>query len=73
MNDKIYEHEVITTVRFTFHSLEPYDGDKKQLAEDMAWLTDFSDLIKGDDYPRVVATSVIDDLIISMDKEIDDA
>ena len=73
MNDKIYEHEVITTVRLTFRSLEPYGEDKKQFGEDLAWLTDFSDLIKGDDYPRLVATTVIADDIQFMDKEIDDA
>jgi hypothetical protein len=72
MNDKIYEHEVITKVRITVRSLNPY-LDKAKFLEDYAWLTDFSILLENSDYPRVVATTVEEDDIQFMDKEIDDA
>ena len=67
----IYEHEVITTVRITVRSLSPY-LKKEQFLEEYAYLTEFSNLIQGDDYPRVVATEVIGDDIEYMDKEIKD-
>ena len=72
MEDKIYEHEVLTTVRITVRSLDPY-LDKAKFLEDYSWMTDFSTLLESDDYPRVVATSVVDDYVEYMDKEIDDA
>lgn len=72
MEDKIYEHEVLTTVRITVRSLNPY-LDKAKFLEDYSWMTDFSTLLENSDYPRVVATSVVDDYIEYMDKEIDDA
>lgn len=72
MDDKIYEHEVLTTVRITVRSLNPY-LDKAKFLENYAWLTDFSTLLENSDYPRVVATSIVDDYIEYMDKEIDDA
>lgn len=72
MEDKIYEHEVLTTVRITVRSLNPY-LDKAKFLEDYSWMTDFSTLLESDDYPRVVATSVVDDYVEYMDKEIDDA
>lgn len=72
MDDKIYEHEVVTTVRFTVRSLEPY-LDKQKFLEEFAYLTDMATFTEGDDYPRVVATSVIDDEVIYMDKETEDA
>jgi hypothetical protein len=68
---KIYEHEVVTTVRITVRSLEPY-LDKAKFLEDYAYLTDFGNFTESDDYPRVVATSVIDDEIDYMDKELED-
>lgn len=71
MADKIYEHEVLTTVRITVRSLDPY-LDKAKFVEDYSWLTDFSTLLEGDDYPRVVATSVVEDEVVYMDKELDD-
>ena len=67
--DKVYEHEVITIVRVTVRSLSPY-LDKSKFLEDYAYLTEFSNLLGGDDYPRVVATSVVEDEIEYMDKEI---
>jgi len=69
MTDTVYEHEVVTTVRITVHSLEPMLS-KERFLEDYAYLTDFSHLLGGEDYPRVVATSVIDDSIEYFDKEI---
>jgi hypothetical protein len=71
MEDKVYEHEVVTTVRFTVRSLEPY-MDKQKFLEEFAYLTDMSQFTEGDDYPRVVATSVIEDQLEYMDKEIND-
>lgn len=71
MDDKVYEHEVVTTVRFTVRSLEPY-LDKEKFLEEFAYLTDMATFTEGDDYPRVVATSVIEDEVEYMDKEIDD-
>ena len=70
--DMIYEHEVVTTVRITVRSLEPY-LDKAKFLEDYAYLTDFGNLIECDDYPRVVATSVIDDEVEYINKEMEDA
>lgn len=69
--DKVYEHEVVTTVRITVRSLDPY-LDKSKFLEDYAYLTEFSRLLDGDDYPRVVATSVVTDDIEYMDKELQD-
>lgn len=69
--EKIYEHEVVTTVRITVRSLEPY-LDKSKFLEEYAWLTEFSNLLEGEDYPRVVATSVIEDDIDYLNKEIND-
>jgi hypothetical protein len=69
--DKVYEHEVITIVRVTVRSLEPY-LDKAAFLEDYAYLTEFSNLLGGDDYPRVVATTVVEDEIEYMDKELVD-
>jgi len=70
--DMIYEHEVVTTVRITVRSLEPY-LDKAKFLEDYAYLTDFSDYLDSDDYPRVVATSVVSDDVEYMNKELQDA
>jgi hypothetical protein len=70
--DMIYEHEVVTTVRITVRSLEPY-LDKAKFLEDYAYLTDFSDYLDSDDYPRVVATSVVSDEVEYMNKEMQDA
>jgi hypothetical protein len=70
--DMIYEHEVVTTVRITVRSLEPY-LDKAKFLEDYAYLTDFSDYLDSDDYPRVVATSVVSDDVEYMNKEMQDA
>ena len=70
--DVIYEHEVVTTVRITVRSLEPY-LDKAKFLEDYAYLTDFGNFTQSDDYPRVVATTVVDDEIEYMDKEMEDA
>lgn len=70
--DKIYEHEVVTTVRITVRSLEPY-LDKTKFLEDYSYLTEFSNFLEGDDYPRVVATSVITDEVEYMDRELEDA
>jgi len=70
--DLIYEHEVVTTVRITVRSLEPY-LDKAKFLEDYAYLTDFSDYLDSDDYPRVVATSVVSDDVEYMNKETEDA
>jgi hypothetical protein len=70
--DVIYEHEVVTTVRITVRSLEPY-LDKAKFLEDYAYLTDFSDYLDSDDYPRVVATSVVSDEVEYMNKEMQDA
>jgi len=69
--DKVYEHEVVTTVRITVRSLEPY-LDKTKFLKDYSYLTEFSNFLEGDDYPRVVATSVIEDDIDYLNKEIDD-
>jgi len=70
-DDVIYEHEVVTTVRITVRSLEPY-LDKAKFLEDYALLTDFSNLLESDDYPRVIATSVVLDEIEYINKEIND-
>jgi hypothetical protein len=72
MDDMIYEHEVVTTVRITVRSLEPY-LDKAKFLQDYAYLTDFGNFTESDDYPRVVATSVVSDEIEYMDKEMEDA
>jgi hypothetical protein len=69
--DMIYEHEVVTTVRITVRSLEPY-LDKAKFLEDYAYLTDFSNYLDSDDYPRVVATSVVSDDVEYMNKEMED-
>jgi len=69
MTDTVYEHEVVTTIRITVRSLEPMLS-KERFLEDYAYLTDFRLLLGGDDYPRVVETSVIDDQIEYFDKEI---
>jgi hypothetical protein len=69
--DKVYEHEVVTTVRITVRSLSPY-LDKSKFLEDYAYLTEFSNLLGGEDYPRVVATSVVEDEIEYFDKELVD-
>jgi hypothetical protein len=69
--DKVYEHEVVTTVRITVRSLEPY-LDKSKFLEDYSYLTDFGNFTESDDYPRVVATTVIEDEIEYMDKELND-
>jgi len=69
--DKVYEHEVVTTVRITVRSLEPY-LNKAKFLEKYAYATDFARFLENDDYPRVVATSVIEDVVEYMDKEIDD-
>ena len=69
--DIFYEHEVVTTVRITVRSLEPY-LDKAKFLEDYAYLTDFSDYLDSDDYPRVVATSVVSDEVEYMNKEMED-
>lgn len=66
--DRVYEHEVVTTVRITVRSLEPY-LDKAKFLEEYAELTNFSNFLDSDDYPRVVATTVIEDEIEFMDKE----
>jgi len=71
MTDIVYEHEVVTTVRITVRSLEPMLS-KERFLEDYAYLTDFSHLLGGEDYPRVVQTSVIDDQVEYFDKEIND-
>ena len=71
-DDVIYEHEVVTTVRITVRSLEPY-LDKAKFLEDYAYLTDFSDYLDSDDYPRVVATSVVSDEVEYINKEMQDA
>jgi len=72
MTDVVYEHEVITTVRITVRSLDPM-LNKERFLEDYNYLTDFSVLLGGEDYPRVVQTSVISDEIEYLDKEIQDA
>jgi hypothetical protein len=69
--DTIYEHEVVTTVRITVRSLSPY-LDKAAFLEDYAYLTEFSLFTESDDYPRIVATSVVDDEVEYFDKEIND-
>ena len=69
--DKVYEHEVVTTVRITVRSLSPY-LDKAAFLEDYSYLTEFSNLLGGDDYPRVVATSVVEDEVEYFDKELND-
>jgi hypothetical protein len=69
--DKVYEHEVVTTVRITVRSLSPY-LDKAAFLEDYAYLTEFSNLLGGDDYPRVVSTSVVEDEVEYFDKELVD-
>ena len=69
--DKVYEHEVVTTVRITVRSLNPY-LDRAKFLEEYAYLTDFGNFLEGDDYPRVVATSVVEDAVEYMDKEIND-
>jgi hypothetical protein len=71
LEDKFYEHEFVTTVRITVRSLEPY-LDKTKFLEDYAYLTDFGNFTEGDDYPRVVSTTVVEDEIEYMDKEIAD-
>ena len=68
----VYEHEVVTTVRFTVRSLEPY-LDKQAFLEDFAYLTEFAELVGADDYPRIVTTSVIEDEVEYMDREVEDA
>ena len=71
MSDILYEHEVVTTVRITVRSIEPMLS-KEQFLEHYAYLTEFNQLLGGEDYPKVVATSVIDDNIEYFDKEIND-
>lgn len=72
MEDKVYEHEVVTTVRVTVRSLNPYLNESKFL-EEYAWMTDFSDFLQSDDYPRVVATTVVEDDVEYLNREVDDA
>lgn len=71
MEDKVYEHEVVTTVRITVRSLEPYLDESKFL-EDFSYLTDFSNFLEGNDYPRVVGTSVVEDDVEYLNKEVDE-
>jgi hypothetical protein len=47
--------------------------DQSKLLEDYAYLTDFGNFTENDDYPRVVATMVVDDEIEYMNKEMQDA
>ena len=72
MDDMIYEHEVVTTVRIKVRSLEPY-LDQSKLLEAYASLTDFGNFSQSDDYPRVVATTVVSDDVEYMNKEMQDA
>jgi hypothetical protein len=46
--------------------------DKAAFLQDYAYLTEFSNFTEGDDYPRVVATTVIDDDIEYFNKELVD-
>lgn len=69
--DTVYEHEVVTTVRITVRSLSPY-LDKTAFLEDYAYLTDFGNFTESDDYPRVVATCVVEDEVEYFDKELND-
>jgi hypothetical protein len=69
--DKIYEHEVVTTVLIKVRSLSPY-LDKTAFLEDYAYLTDFGNFTESDDYPRVVATTVVEDDVEYFDKELND-
>jgi hypothetical protein len=72
MDDEIYEHEVVTTVRITVRSTRPY-LNKEALLEEYSQLTDFSDLLdRFEGFPRVVATSVVSDEVEYFDKEIND-
>ena len=72
MTDVVYEHEVVTTVRITVRSLEPMLS-KERFLEDYAYLTDFSSFVGGDNFPCVIATSVVDDQVEYFDKEITNA
>ena len=68
-SDEVYEHEVVTTIRFKVRSTSPYLS-KEAFLEEFAYLTDFRDLLKGDDYPRLVAWEVENDDVVYFDKEI---
>jgi hypothetical protein len=46
---------------------------KERFLEDYAYLTDFSSFVGGDDFPCVIATSVVDDQVEYFDKEITNA
>jgi hypothetical protein len=75
ITEEVYEHEVVTTIRVTVRSLSPY-LDKAAFLEDYAYITDMGDALihnQGDDYPRVVEVSVIDDEVEFFDKQVEDA
>jgi hypothetical protein len=46
--------------------------DKSKFLEDYAYLTDFGNFTESDDYPRVVATTVVEDDVEYFDKELVD-
>ena len=74
-DDIMYEHEIVTTIRVKFRTLNKCI-DKQGMLEEYAYLTDFGDALihnQGDDYPRVVEVSVIDDQVVSFNKEYVDA
>ena len=74
-DDIMYEHEIVTTIRVKFRTLNKCI-DKQGMLEEYAYLTDFGDALihnQGDDYPRVVEVSVVSDDVESFNKENEDA
>ena len=74
-DDILYEHEIVTTIRVKFRSLEKYE-DKQAMLQEYAYITDFGEALihnQGDDYPRVIEVSVIDDQIEFFNQEYVDA
>ena len=73
--DLMYEHEIVTTIRVKFRSFEQYP-DKAKMLEEYSYLTDFGDALiynQGDDYPRVVEVSVVEDQVEFFNKEFQNA
>jgi len=68
-SDELYEHEVVTTVRFKVRSTSPYLS-KEAFLEEFSYLTDFRDLLVSDDYPQLVGWEVENDDVVYFDKEI---
>jgi predicted hydrocarbon binding protein len=71
MIETVYEHEIVTTLRIKFRSLDKYP-DKGAMLTNYACLTEWGDLLiynQPDDYPRIVEVSCADDEVQFFNQE----